>query len=179
MLKKWKDKDRWMERRRSEPSDGGEEEDRRTDLRHRQTHRRMLRRKSEPCGQMERDEKNEEKSNWTRSESTIKEDRMETGSGKDQGKCSTMVEDRVGGQVDRIQRDMDRKWMRRRSEPCGALHVQLLHLSVRKRWTGRRTSCSKGEDRQVDRRLEDDQITRGTSEPIGPLNNSKTNLWYQ
>lgn len=149
---------KWTERRRSEASEGGEEEeeeDRRTDLRH----TRMMRRTSEPCGPTETD-------------------RMDTGRGKNRRMSSVMMEDRVGGQVDRIERDMDKKWTRRQSEPCGPLNVHLLPLSFRKRWTGRRTSCCEG---QADRRQGGGQTGRTnlSSDPISPLNTCKTNLWLQ
>ncbi|MEQ2245967.1 hypothetical protein ILYODFUR_033560 [Ilyodon furcidens] len=185
VLRKWKDKERWMERRRSEPSARGEEEEdeRKTDLGHRQTHRRLLRRRSEPCGRMEKDEKTEErrKSDWRKSDSITEEgDKMEKG----RVSC-IMLEDRVRGHEDRRQRDMDRKTMRRRSEPCGILYVQLLPLSCRKRRdllqrrTGRSTSCSDDGDWRMDRRGGDrcpDHMSRGTSEPVGPLENSKINV---
>ncbi|XP_044032204.1 capping protein inhibiting regulator of actin dynamics-like [Siniperca chuatsi] len=196
MLRKWKEKERWTGRRRSEPYGGGEEEEeeeeRQTDRRDRQTHRRMLRRKSEPCGQMEEDEKREEKKSERkkerrRSEPSVEEEedrkRTETGRGKERRKSASwiMAEDRAGGQADRRQREADRRTLRRRSEPCGILHVQLLPLSNRKRRellqrrTGRRTSCSEEGDGQTDRRQGDEfrPMTRGRSEPIGPLDNSK------
>ncbi|XP_013889102.1 5'-AMP-activated protein kinase subunit gamma-2, partial [Austrofundulus limnaeus] len=150
VLKKAKDKERWMERRRSEASEGGEEEEEEEDMRTDLRHTRMMRRTSEPCGPTETD-------------------RMDTGRGKDRRMSSFMMEDRVGGHVDRMQRDVDKKWTRRRSEPCGPLNVHLLPLSFRKRWTGRRTSCCEG---QADRRQGGGQMTGRTnrsSDPISPL----------
>lgn len=204
MLRKWKDKERWTGRRRSEPCGAGEEEEeeeeRQTDRRDRQTHRFMLRRKSEPCGQMEEDEKTEEeekksksgrKKERRRSESSVEEEfrqdrrRAERGRGKDRRNSASWisVEDRPGGQTDRRPREADSRTLRRRSEPCGILYVQMLPLSNRKRRellqrrTGRRTSCSEEGDGQTERRQRDQfrQMTRGRSEPIGPLDNSKHN----
>lgn len=183
MLRKWKEKERWTGRRRSEPY-GGEEEEDRTD---RPIDRRMLRRKSEPYGQVE-DEKIEEKKSESsrkkerrKSESSVEEEvrkdrrRTETGRGNGRRKSASciMVEDRA-----RLQ--MDSRWTpRRRSEPCGILYIQLLPLSTRKRKellqrrTGRRTSCSEERPGLMDRTLDFRQMTRGRSEPIGPLDNSK------
>lgn len=190
MLKKWKDKERWTGRRRSEPFGGRdeeEEEERRTYLRH----RLMLRRKSEPCGQMEDDGKTEEKKKSDRrkerrkSEPNVEEEnrreRMRTDRGKERRKSTSfiVVEDQAGGQADKRRREIDRKTLRRRSEPSGVLHLQLLPLSFRKRRelllrrTGRRTSCSEEADGQMNRRRGDGEMTRGTSEPIGPLDHSK------
>lgn len=169
-----------MERRRSEPSAGAEEEeeeDRKTDLGQRQIHRRMMRRQSEPCGRME----DRRRSEWRKSGSIMEEeDKTEKGrkAGRRQSVSCMMVEDRPGGHVDRGQRDMDKKTVRRRSEPCGVLYVQLLPLSLRKkrellqRRTGRRASCSE----DGDRKRGDGHMSRGTSEPIGPLNNCKINV---
>lgn len=201
MLRKWKEKERWTGRRRSEPYGGGEEEEededeeeRKTDRRDRQTHKRMLRRTSEPCGQMEEGQKKEEKKSdggWKKesrkSEFKVEEDRKdrrrtETGRGKDRRKSASwiMVDDKAGGQTDRRQKESDRRTLRRRSEPCSLLYVQLLPLSNRKRRellqrrTGRRTSCSEEGYGHTNRRQGDGQMTRGRSEPIGPLDNSKT-----
>ncbi|XP_023252698.1 5'-AMP-activated protein kinase subunit gamma-1-like [Seriola lalandi dorsalis] len=89
--------------------------------------------------------------------------RMETGRGRERRKSASwiMVEDRAGGQTDRKPKETDRRTLRRRSEPCGILYVQLLPLSIRKRRqllqrrTGRRTSCSEEGDGQMSRdRLE-------------------------
>lgn len=60
MLRKWKEKERWTRRRRSDPCGGEEEEEG-------QTARQMTRRKSEPCGRVKdcrRTESAEEE--WTR-----------------------------------------------------------------------------------------------------------------
>ncbi|TMS01526.1 hypothetical protein E3U43_017842, partial [Larimichthys crocea] len=192
MLRKWKEKERWTGRRRSEPYGGGEqeedEEERQTDRRDRQTHKRMLRRKSEPCGLTEEDEKMEEKkteSSWKKerqkSESIMEEEdrknrrRTETGGGGARRKSASwaMVEDRAGGQVDRRQREADRRTLRRRSEPCGILHVQLFPVSNRKRkeLLHRRTGRRMEEGGQTDGEQRDGfrQMTRGRSEPTGPL----------
>ncbi|XP_035513284.1 DEAD-box ATP-dependent RNA helicase 42-like [Morone saxatilis] len=197
MLRKWKEKERWTGRRRSEPYGGGEEdeeeeeEERQMDRSDRQTHRLMLRRKSEPFGQTEGAGKMEKKSESSRkkerrrSESNMEDEerrdgkRTETSRGKERRKSASwmMVEDKAGGQVDRRLKEADRRTLRRRSEPCGVLHVQLLPLSNRKRREllqrrmGRRTSCGEEEDGQTDRRQGDEfkQMTRGRSEPVGPL----------
>ncbi|XP_042256066.1 5'-AMP-activated protein kinase subunit gamma-2-like [Thunnus maccoyii] len=103
--------------------------------------------------------------------------RTDTGRGKERRKSASwmMAEDRAGGQTDRRQREADRRTSRRRSEPCGILYVQLLPLSNRKRRellqrrTGRRMSCSEDADGPTD---EFGQMTRGRSEPIGPLGNN-------
>lgn len=167
MLKKWKDKERWTGRRRSEPFEGGEEEDE-EDVRDKQTHRRMLRRKSEPFGTTEEEEKMvEKKSEGSRKKerrrsepNTGEEDRKdrkrtETGKGKERRKSISwlMKEDREGGQNDARKKEADRRTLRRQSEPCGTLYVQLLPLSSRKRREllqrrmGRKTSCSEEGDR--------------------------------
>nr|XP_046227885.1 uncharacterized protein LOC124049846 [Scatophagus argus] len=200
MLKKWKEKERWTGRRRSEPCGGREEqeeeeEEKQMDTRDRRTQRRMLRRKSEPCGQTEEDKKGEEKKSENsrkkerrKSESNMEVEerkerkRIETGGGKERKKSASwiMMEDRTGGQTDSTQREADRRTARRRSEPCGILYVQLLPLSNRKRRellqrrTGRRMSCSEQGDTQMDRRRGDEfrQMTRGRSEPIGPLDDT-------
>lgn len=198
MLRKWKEKERWTGRRRSEPYGRGEEEDedeeeRKADRRDRQIHKRMLRRTSEPCGQMEEGQKKEEKKSdggWRKesrtSELKVEEEdrkdrrRTQTGRGKDRRKSASwiMVDDKAGGQMDSRQKGLDRRTLRRRSEPCSLLYVQLLPLSNRKRRellqrrTGRRTSCSEEGYGHTDRRH--GQMTRGRSEPIGPLDNSKT-----
>lgn len=201
MLRKWKEKERWTERRRSEPYGGREEEEededeeqRKTDRRDRQIHKRMLRRKSEPCGQTEEDQKTEEKKSeggrkkeYRKFESNMEEEdrkdrrKTETGRGKDRRKSASwiIVDDKAGGQTDRRQKEVDRRTLRRRSEPCSLLYVQLLPLSNRKRRellqkrTGRRMSCSEEVDGQTNRRHGDGQMTRGRSEPIGPLDYSK------
>lgn len=194
MLGRLKDKDRWTGRRRSEPYGGAQEEedeDRPRDSKLGQTSGWMLRRKSEPCGQTEGEKmKQRKKSGWKKerrkSETSIEDedrrDRRKTEMRrlKDTRKsASWMVEDRAGGQVDRKQKDIDGKMLRRRSEPCNILYVQLLPLSSRKRrellWrrTGRRMSCTVGETAQMDRSRDEGQMTRGRSAPIGPLDNSK------
>ncbi|XP_030611965.1 5'-AMP-activated protein kinase subunit gamma-2-like isoform X1 [Archocentrus centrarchus] len=184
VLRKWKEKERWTGRRRSEPYAGGEEDDeeeeeeeeRKMERRDRQTHRWMMRRKSEPCGPMEGEEKMEEKKKSDgrkerrKSEPSVEEGvrkerkRMETSRGRERRKSTSwlMVEDRAAGQV-------DRKKLRRRSEPCSVLHVQLLPLSSRKRREllqrrmGRRTSCSEEEEHH---------LSRGRSDPTGPLDHT-------
>ncbi|XP_070842723.1 uncharacterized protein [Chaetodon trifascialis] len=197
MVRKWKEKERWTGRRRSEPYGGGEEEEeeRQTDRRDRHMHRHMLRRKSEPCGHTEEDEKMEEKKSESsrkkerrKSESSLQEEdrkdgkRTETGRGQERRKSASwiMVEDRAGGQMDRRQKEADRWTLRQRSEPCGTLYVQLPPLSNRKkrellqRRMGRRMSCSEEGGGQMDRRDGDEfrQMTRGRSEPVGPLDNT-------
>jgi len=174
MLRKRNDKERWTGRRRSEPFGRGEEEEeeKRTDVGLRHMQRRMLRRRSEPCGQMEEEEKTKEKKKELRKpETNVEEEEELNGTGTSVGRERRMsvscvvVEDGAGGQVDRRQ-----KAVRRRSEPCG---VHPLPLSFRRRRelrTGRRTSCSE----EADRRRGDGQVTRGTSQPAGPLDNSKT-----
>lgn len=184
MLRKWKEKERWTGRRRSEPYGGGEEEEeeeeRKTDRRDRQIHRQMLRRTSEPCGQTEAEEETEEdektdlKKERRKSETNMDEEdkkekrRTEVGRGKERKKSTSWITVEDRGQV-------DRKTLRRRSEPCGVLYVQLLPLSSRKRRellhrrTGRRTSYSEDGDRQMDRR----PMSGGTSGPISSLENSK------
>ncbi|XP_078018993.1 uncharacterized protein LOC117265042 isoform X2 [Epinephelus lanceolatus] len=193
MLKKWKEKERWTGRRRSEPYGGGEEEEEEeADRRDRQTHKMMVRRKSEPCGQTDRELKMEDKKSESgskkehrKSESNMEEEdrkdrkRTETGRNKDRRKSASwiMAEDRAAGQTGKRQREADRCRMRRRSEPCGILYVQLLPLSNRKRRellqrrTGRRTSFSEEGDGRKDRTQghEFGQMTRGRSEPVGPL----------
>nr|XP_019964484.1 PREDICTED: actin cytoskeleton-regulatory complex protein pan1-like [Paralichthys olivaceus] len=182
MLRKWKERERWIGRRRSEPC-GAEEKDkeeRQTD----RTDRLMLRRKSEPCGQTEDFQKMEEKTSERmrkkerrKSESNMDEEdrkdrkKTEMGRGKGRRKSASwiMAEDREGGQMDRRQKEADRGTLRRRSEPCSILYIQLLPLSGRKRRellqrrTGRRTSSS------ADR---EGQMMAGTSEPIRPLDNT-------
>lgn len=151
MLRRWREKERWTGRRRSEPCGGGEEEEEDET----QTDRRVFRRKSEPCGQTEEDRR-----------------RAETGQGTDRRKSSSwvMAEDRAGGQAE------GGRTLRRRSEPCGVLYVQLLPLSNRKRRellqrrTGRRKSCSEERHRTQESR----RMSRGRSEPVGPLDNSKS-----
>ncbi|KAK2859762.1 hypothetical protein Q5P01_004382 [Channa striata] len=199
MLRKWKDKERWTGRRRSEPNGGAEEEEEeaeveesRTGKKDRGGHRRMLRRKSEPCGQTEGDQKTEEKKSEEgrrrerrKSESNIEEDRKdrrrtEMARGKDRRMSASwiMEEDKDGGQTNRRQKEAERWSLRRRSEPCGVLYVQLLPLSNRKRRellqrrTGCRMSYSEETDGQTDRKREDGRMTRGRSEPIGPLDNT-------
>lgn len=176
MQRKWRETERWTGRRRSEPCGGGEEEEEDE----RQTDRRMLRRTSEPCGQMEEETKSESarKKERRKSESSVEEEvrrRAETGRGVEKRKSSSwvMAEDRAGGQADK------RRTLRRRSEPCGVLYVQLLPLSNRKRKellqrrTGRRTSCSEEGCGRTDRTQEQRRMSRGRSEPVGPLDNSK------
>lgn len=103
MLRKWKEKERWTRRRRSEPCGGEEEEE------EGQTDRRMTRRKSEPCGRLKdcrRTECVEEE--WTRKSSSW----VLEGPG-------------AGGHA-------DRRWTRRRrSEPCATLHSHPLPVSNR------------------------------------------------
>lgn len=190
MLKKWKDKERWTGRRRSEPFGGGEEEE--DDVSDRQTHRRMLRRKSEPFGPTEEDEKTVErksessrKKEQRRSESNMGEEdrkdkrRTETGKGKERRKSISwlMREDKEGGQKDGKKKEADRRTLRRQSEPCETLYVQLLPLSSRKRRelmqrrTGRRTSCNEEGDRQTDRIQGNG--SRERISPVGPSDDSK------
>lgn len=152
MLRRWREKERWTGRRRSEPCGGGEEEEEDET----QTDRRVFRRKSDPCGQMEEEVRRDRRRTETRKSSSW-----------------VMAEDRAGGQAE------DRRTLRRRSEPCGVLYVQLLPLSNRKRRellqrrTGRRTSCSEERYGRTDRTQESRRMSRGRSEPVGPLDNSK------
>lgn len=62
MPRRWKEKERWSSRRRSEPC-GGEEEKEQTD-------RRMTRRKSEPCGRVKDCRRTECVEEWTRKSSS-------------------------------------------------------------------------------------------------------------
>ncbi|XP_035854133.1 5'-AMP-activated protein kinase subunit gamma-2 [Sander lucioperca] len=192
MMKRWKETERWTERRKSEPYGGEEEEE------EQETDRRMLRRKSEPFGRMQ--EKCERgKKERRKSESHVEEEerkerkRTETGGGRERRTSASWIlaQDGAGGsrhdgektdrkqtdrkQTDRKQMDEDRRaLLRRRSEPCGVLHVQLLPVSDRKRRelllrrTGRRASCSvDGDgDEHAARR------SRGRSEPGGPLDHT-------
>lgn len=161
MLRKWKEKERWTGRRRSEPY-GGEEEDEEE----RQIDRQMTRRKSEPCGQMQ-----EERKEFRRTKSIEEEWRK----GKRRNSSSwIMTEDRPGGHTDR------RCTHRRRSEPSGTLHIQLLPVSNRKRkeLLKRRTggtSCSEMVQPGT-AAAEDRHMPRGRSHPTRPLAHSKQNL---
>lgn len=149
MLRKWKDKERWSGRRRSEPFGGREDEDedeeqRKTDRRARQTHKWMLRRKSEPCGQMEKEEKNEggqKKGNrkfGTNMEDDDRKDRRRTeiGGRKDRRKSAAwlIVDDKEGGRTDS---DM----------PVGALWPQQEDGEID--WTQERGGGRTGEPRKV------------------------------
>ncbi|KAG7239509.1 hypothetical protein INR49_028875 [Caranx melampygus] len=186
MLKKWKEKERWTGRRRSEPYIVGEEEEEEEDRQRDRRGRQMQRRRSEPCGHTEEDQKMQEKkkkTNWKKerrkSESNMEEEdkndrrRMEMGRGKERRKSASwmMVEDRAGGQTDKKQRETDGRTLRRRSEPCGILYVQLLPLSNRKRKellqrrTGCKMSCSKEEE---------EQMTGDTLDHINPLDNTQS-----
>lgn len=198
MIRRWKEKDRWRERRSSEPYRVGEYEEeeeekreRHTGRRERQTGRWMLRRKSEPCAQMEEEEKVEERKSETgwkkerrRSELNMEGDgkeikrmaEMEREKERRKSASWTMV-DGTGRQMDRKHKETDRRTLRRRSEPCGTMYVQLLPMSNRKRkdllqrQTGLRTSCREEGDReQTDGYRE---MARGTSEPISSPGNSK------
>lgn len=190
VLRKWKEKERWTGRRRSEPYAGGNEEEEdegeetKKENRDRLTYGRMMRRKSEPCGATEEDQTEEKKKSGARrerrtyepsvEEEEVRRDRRraEPGRGRERRKSTSwlMAEDRAAGQADGTK-------LRRRSEPCGVLHVQLLPLSGRRRRellqrrTGRRASCSEEEECHM---------TRGRSDPIGPLDYSKQNTarWF-
>lgn len=159
MLRKWKEKERWSGRRRSEPYGAEEEEEE-----ERQVNRRMTRRKSEPCGQMQ-----EEKKECRRRDSVEEE----WGRGRRRHSSSVMTtEDKAGGHLDR------RCTRRRRSEPCGTLHIQLLPVSNRKRKELLKrhaggTSCS--ELVQPRTAAEDRHVPRGRSQPTGPLDHSEHN----
>lgn len=183
VLRKWKEKERWTGRRRSEPYAGGNEEEEgeetKRENRDRLTYGRMMRRKSEPCGATEEDQTEEKKKSGARrerrtcepsvEEEAVRRDRRraEPGRGRERRKSTSwlMAEDRAAGQADGTK-------PRRRSEPCGVLHVQLLPVSGRRRRellqrrTGRRASCSEEEERHM---------TRGRSDPAGPLDYSKQN----
>lgn len=185
MLRKWKEKERWTGRRRSEPYAGGEEEEeeeeRQTDRRDRQADRRMLRRKSEPCGSMDGEVKMEEKKSAGRrkerrkSESSVEEEVRRDRRRAERRKSASwiIVEDNAEGQTDR------RLMTRRRSEPCGVLYVQLLPLSNRKRKEllqrrmRHRKSCSEDGDGASAGTQEVRQMSRGRSDPTGPLDHSK------
>lgn len=185
MLRKWKEKERWTGRRRSEPYAGGEEEEeeeeRQTDRRDRQADRRMLRRKSEPCGPMDGEVKMEENKSagrWKerrKSESSVEEEVRRDRRRAERRKSTSwiIVEDNTGGQTDR------RQMTRRRSEPCGVLYVQLLPLSNRKRKEllqrrmGHRKSCSEDGDGASAGTQEVRKMSRGRSDPTGPLAHSK------
>lgn len=189
VLRKWKEKERWTGRRRSEPYAGGNEEEEdegeetKKENRDKLTYGRMMRRKSEPCGATEEDQTEEKKKSGARRERRMYEPsveeevrrdrrRAEPGRGRERRKSTSwlMAEDRAAGQADGTK-------LRRRSEPCGVLHVQLLPLSGRRRrellqrWTGRRASCSEEEECHM---------TRGRSDPVGPLDYSKQNTarWF-
>lgn len=180
VLGKWKEKERWTGRRRSEPYRGGQEEEE-------DTGGRMLKRDSGPCGQM--DEENARETERQRSKTNMEEDgkkdrkRTEADRRTERRNSESwmIAEDRAGGQTDRRQREMDRRTMQPRSEPCGVLHVQLLPLSSRKRRellqrrTGHRTSCSEVAKGRMDRKPGEGSghMTRAKSEPISPLGNSK------
>lgn len=158
MLKRWKEKERWTGRRRSEPCGGQEEEEGQTD-------KRTVRRKSEPCGQM--DKKMEEKEGRRSEKEEVKRYRRR--------KFTSWTETKAGGETDR------RCTPRRRSEPCGVLHVQLVPLANRKRKemlqrrTGCRRSCSKGVQQDVQQEVQEEvrQMGRDQPEAIEPLDNSK------
>lgn len=191
VLRKWKEKERWTGRRRSEPYAGGNEdeedegEEMKMESRDRLTDRRMMRRKSEPCGATEEEDQTEEKKKSgvrrerRMSEPSVEEEevrrdrrRAEPGRGRERRKSTSwlMAEDRAAGQADGMK-------LRRRSEPCGVLHVQLLPLSGRRRRellqrrTGRRASCSEEEECHM---------TKGRSDPAGPLDYSKQSAaqWF-
>lgn len=157
MLRKWKEKERWSGRRRSEPYGAEEEEEE-----ERQINRRMTRRKSEPCGQMQ-----EEKKECRRRDSVEEEWRR----GRRRNSSSVMMtEDKAGGHLDR------RCTRRRRSEPCSTLHIQLLPVSNRKRKELLKRhaggmSCS--ELVQPRTAAEDRHVPRGRSQPAGPLDHSE------
>lgn len=184
VLRKWKEKERWAGRRRSEPYVGGEEdneeeEEEERKMEKRDRHWQMRRRKSEPCAQTEGEEKMEEKKKSDgrkerrKSEPNVEEEvrkerkKMEAGRGRERRKSTSwlMAEERAAGQV-------DRKKVRRRSEPCGVLHIQLLPVSGRKRRellqrrVGHRTSCSEEEEHHA---------SRGRSDPTSPPDHSKQN----
>lgn len=159
MLRKWKEKERWSGRRRSEPY-GAEEEEEEEE---RQMDRRMTRRKSEPCGQMQ-----EEKKECRRRDSEEEEWRR----GRRRNSSSLMMtEDRAGGHLDR------RCTRRRRSEPCGTLHLQLLPVSNRKRKELLRRpaggmSCSELVQPRT-AAAEDRHVPRGRPQPAGPLDHGE------
>lgn len=160
MLRKWKEKERWTGRRRSEPYGGEEEEEE-----ERQIDRQMTRRKSEPFGQMQ-----EERKECIRTKSIEEEWRV----GRRRNSSSwIMTEDRAGGYTDR------RCTHRRRSEPSGTLHIQLLPVSSRKRkeLLKRRTGgASYSETVQPGTAAaEERHMPRGRSHPTRPLAHSKQN----
>ncbi|KAM3593615.1 uncharacterized protein V6R79_017202 [Siganus canaliculatus] len=204
MLRKWKEKERWTGRRRSEPYAAEEEEEEEEEEQRRCTDRRRheLRRRSDPSCRWTEDgvDAEEKKKERRKSEPNMEEEfskdrkKAETGRGRRKSTSWMMVEDRAGGQTDGRRREEDGRTLRRRSEPCGVLHVQLLPLSNRKRRellqrrTGRRTSCSEDgamaggrADRigTLDGTMTrgrsnrfgtlDGTMTRGRSDPVGPL----------
>ncbi|XP_036073352.1 5'-AMP-activated protein kinase subunit gamma-2 isoform X1 [Oryzias melastigma] len=145
-----------------------------------------MRRNSEPCGQTNEDEKErknrEKRTECKRSKSREEQDysrQEKRGEERRRSASCVMVEDRGGCQGDRLRNAVDRKTVRRRSEPCGVLYIQLLPLSFRKRRdlllrrTGRRLSCSK-EGASAEDRMTVGQMRRGMSEPVGPLDNTQS-----
>ncbi|XP_076014275.1 uncharacterized protein LOC143006841 isoform X2 [Genypterus blacodes] len=197
MVRRWKEKERWRERRRSEPYRVGEYEEEEKEVKERHPGRRerpagrwMLRRKSEPCAQVKEEEKVEERKSETgrkkerrrKSESNMEEDRkeMKRVAEMERGKerrMSASCLDGTGRQMDRKQQETDRRTLRRRSEPCGTLSVQLLSMVNRKRkdlqhrQTGiLRTSCSEEGDREQKDGYR--ETARGTSEPTGSPGNT-------
>ncbi|XP_039646905.1 5'-AMP-activated protein kinase subunit gamma-2-like, partial [Perca fluviatilis] len=188
MMKRWKETERWTERRKSEPYGGEEEEE------EEKTVRPMMRRRSEPFARMQ---ENSGKKERRKSESHVEEEerkerkRTESGRGRERRTSASWIlaQDGArgsrhdGGQTDRKQtnrkqtdrKQTDRKQTtlrRRSSEPCGVLHIQLLPVSDRKRRellqrrTGRRASCSVDGDEHAARRI------RGRSQPGGPLDHT-------
>ncbi|TMS01712.1 hypothetical protein E3U43_016767, partial [Larimichthys crocea] len=192
MLRKWKEKERWTGRRRSEPYGGGEqeedEEERQTDRRDRQTHKRMLRRKSEPCGLTEEDEKMEEKkteSSWKKerqkSESIMEEeDRKKQEEDRDRRRWSKEKvcimghgggqSRRTGGQEAEGGRQTDAEAALRTMWHPACPTVSCVHRK-RKELLHRRTGRRMEEGGQTDGEQRDGfrQMTRGRSEPTGPL----------
>lgn len=159
MLRRWKEKERWTGRRRSEPCGGEEEEEAEEEG---QTDKRTVRRKSEPCGQMDK-KMEEKKEGRTSEEEEVKRYRRR--------KSTSWTETKAGGETDR------RCTPRRRSEPCGVLHVQLVPLANRKRkeMLQRRTGCRRSCSEEVQQEVQEEvrQMARGRPEAIGPLDNSK------
>ncbi|XP_056155113.1 uncharacterized protein LOC130129560 [Lampris incognitus] len=189
MLRRWRETERWTRRRKSEPCGGVEEEEeeeegteRQTDRRKkRQTDRWTLRRRSEPCTGATEEE--EDKSQGMKRKDEKRRRRKSEPSILVQPEMDRQTErqtDRQRKETGGRSGEADERMLRRRSEPCGALYIQLLPLSDRKRKellerrTGRRKSIGEERDEQTDwtdrrQKKEDKRTARRKSEPIGLL----------
>lgn len=130
----------------------------------------MLRTKSAPSGHMEEEKKpskNECNEEHRRSESNMQKEvdrknwwrlrrRMDGEKGRRNSTTTVVAKDRDGGQV-------DRETLRRRSEPCSILHLQLLPLS-----SGRRRALSQQTNTEPQR-----SFNKDGSENRSPLEKSK------